>query len=204
MSAIPWATVRDGIQSWIATGSGLAGDHVVWSGQRDADGNLMPRPTGMYILLRLTLLSWDGLSDWDTYEYNAGTNTFTQHLRGPRSAVLTVTCFQGAPTGGTGQPSPSSTMAVLNDAMTASGLDTVSNVLVAAGVGVGDIDAINVAGGTINEAKFEERSIATVKIHLASSVDSVYPVGQGWIDVVNADGIAPGDLNGLHVHVVAP
>lgn len=200
MSAIQWATVRDAIQAWIVTGSGLAGDHVVWAGQRDADGNLMPRPSGMYILLHLTVFDWRATSDAKVYTFDAGSNTLTQHLRGPRVALLNATCYQGTPAGGTGQPSTTAPMAVINDALTATGLDPVFDVLVAAGVGVGKVSAINVQGGAINNVKFEERAIATVQLHLASDVSYAYPAGTGWIDIVNASG-NPGDLSTVSVHV---
>lgn len=192
MSAIAWSTIRNAIQAWIVTGSGLAGDHVVWRGQRDAGGNPMPRPNGMYIELKLTLMRWNGASDFRAYDYDAGSNTLTLHTRGPRTALLTATCYQGVPTGGKGEPSDTSCMAVLNDAMTATGLDVVFDALVAAGVGIGDVDALQIAGGVINEVKFEERAIVTVKLHLASQVSQVFPAGQGWIETVNGTG--EGDL----------
>jgi hypothetical protein len=201
MSAIPWATVRDAIQKWIVTGSGLSGDHVVWAGQRDADGNPMPRPTGQYVELQLSLFAWNGFSDWRRYEYDSMADTLTLKTEGPRVATLTATCFQGVPTGGTGQPAPSNVMAVLNDAMTAMGLDSVFNALVAAGVGVGAFDAIDVRGGVVNTAKFEARAIITVKLNLASEISEVYPVGQGWIQFVHADGIIATDLEPVHVRV---
>lgn len=201
MSAIAWDTIRDAVQAWITTGSGLAGDHVIWSGQRDASGNAMPRPSGEYIELKLTLIAWSGFSDWRSYEYNAGTNTFTDRLRGPRSLMLTATCYEGMPAGGTGHPSSTHPMAILNDAMTSLGLDPVSDGLVAAGVGVGNVSAIDVPGGTFNNARFEARAIATVKLHVASEVSYAYPVGTGWIDIVNASGNSPGDLASVSVHV---
>lgn len=204
MSAIQWDTVRDALQAWITTGSGLAGDHVVWVGQRDTDGNPMPRPLGQYIDLQLTLMQWNGFSDVRRYTYDTGSNTLTLKTEGPRAAILTATCFQGAPTGGTGEPSPTNAMAVLNDAMTAIGRDDVFDALVAAGVGVGSIDSIAVAGGTVNHARFEARAIVTVKIHLASSISQVFPVGQGWIQYVNADGVTATDLAPVHVREVGP
>ena len=192
MSAIAWDTVRDAIQAWITTGSGLAGSHVIWRGQRDAGGNPMPRPAGQFIELKLTLLKQYGAGDWKAYEYDQPSNTLTLKTRGPRSAVLTATCYQGLPTGGTGHPSTTNPMAVLNDAMTATGLDTVGNALVAAGVGVGDIDAVQIAGGVVNDARFEERASVTARLHLASEISEAYPVGQGWIETIN--GTAEGGL----------
>ena len=199
MSSIAWDTVRDAIRSWITTGSGLSGDHVIWSAQRDANGNPMPRPSGMYIAMRFTLLQWNGITDWQDNSYDEGSNTFTRSLRGPRKATLTATCYEGMPTGGSGSPSSAGfSMGILNDAMQASDRDDIEQALTAAGVGVGSIEQLSVAGGTFNDARFEGRSIVTVGIHLASEVDYTYPTGTGWIEFVNASGITPGDLSTIH------
>jgi hypothetical protein len=202
MSSIAWDTVRNAIQAWITTGSGLAGDHVVWSGQRDASGNPMPRPRGQYIELKLSLLRWNGFSDWRDYDYDQPNNTLTLHTRGPREAVLTATCYQGMPTGGTGYPSSTAPMAVLNDAMTSTGRDDVYNALVAAGVGVGDIGILDIQGGTFDSARFEARAIVTAKLNLASEIDQVFTQGQGWIETVN--GAGSGDLTPVSIAVTLP
>lgn len=203
--SIAWDTIRDAIQSWIVVGSGLSGDHVVWSGQRDTDGNPMPRPVGMFIELRLTMIKWAGFSDARWYAYDQPSNTFTQHTSGPRVAMLTATCFQGAPSGGASIPTniaPAHPAVVLNEAMAATGRDDISMALVAAGIGVGSIESLDITPAIINTTLLEQRAIVTVQLHLASDLTYTYPAGQGWIDTVNGSG--SGDLAPVQLHVTLP
>lgn len=195
MSAIPWTTVRDALQSWIALGSGLAGDHVVWSGQRDSNGDPMQRPTGQYISLRLTVIAQRG-QDWRDYVLVG--SQFTEKLRGPRYATLTAQCFQGSPVGGN-EVDATSAMAVLHDALSAHRRDDINVALVAAGVGVTGFDPIQTTDAIIQSAKSEARALATVRLALASEISYDYPVNTGWIQFVNADGGS--DLSSVHVHV---
>lgn len=50
MSAMQWSTIEDAIHDWIAAGSGLANDHVIWADQGG------PRPVGPYIAMRLSVM----------------------------------------------------------------------------------------------------------------------------------------------------
>lgn len=197
MSAIQWGTVRDAIQQWFVLGSGLAGDHVVWAGQVDANGKPLPRPAGLYISLRLAVLAMPGFSDTCRYVLDTNTNTLTDNIEGPRVLSLTATCFQG--TGGE-LPASSWALSVLNDALTASGRDDVFDILVAAGVGVGTYGDITEVGGQLNTIYLEPRATAVVKLNVASVVTFVYPVGQGWIETVHADGNAGTDVATVHVN----
>ena len=201
MSSIQWPAVRDALQSWVVTGSGFAGDHVIWYGQRDAAGNPLPRPSGPYISLMLKNIRWKGPADITRYEYNAGSNTYTQVTNGPRLVDFVITCYQGVQVGMQGAPDVAP-MAVLNDVMTMSGVGNVDDALVAAGIGIGDIDQLEVQGNPINNVQFEARAIGTVKLNLASEVRFDLPVGTGWIQFVNGDGNTGTDAQGVHVRVV--
>jgi hypothetical protein len=57
VSSTAWTTIEDAIQAWIVAGSGLAADHVTWSGQT------APRPVGEFISMTLTMLERRG-RDW--------------------------------------------------------------------------------------------------------------------------------------------
>ncbi len=192
MSAIAWTTIRDAIQVWIRTATGLAGDHVIWSGQSTK------RPLGPFIELKLRLLLHRGL-DWMVEEHNGGTpGVLTEKLRGPRELSLSITSWQGAPVASAGSsvPADTSALARIDDALTGARLRSVHEALVAAGVGVGVADVIDVQGATINEVQFEARAIATVKLHVTSELSTVFPTGEGWIEIVNGSGLT-GDLQSV-------
>lgn len=197
MSSIQWATVRDALQQWFVLGSGLAGDHVIWSGQVDANGKPLPRPSGTYIALRLTVMSMPGYSDHRRFVLDTNTNTLTDNIEGPRVGVLTATCYQGA---GGGAPADTWALAILNDALSASARDDISDALVAAGIGLSTYSDVTEVGGTINTIHIEPRATAVVRLNLASVITYVYPVGVGWIETVHADGVSPGDLSTVHVN----
>jgi hypothetical protein len=199
VSAIQFPTIRDALHSWFVQGSGLDNAHVIWSGQLDANGNTMPRPSGQYISLRLTVLLVKG-SDWSDYDLTGG--VFTQYVRGPRTAILTAQCFQGLPTGG---KEIDTTMCALrlHDAYVASYLDPINDALVAAGVGISGISAIQTTDHVISHARNESRAIMTATLQLASEMTYSYPAGTGWIQFVNGDGIAGTDAANCHVRVVS-
>jgi hypothetical protein len=104
-----------------------------------------------------------------------------QKLRGPRRALLTLQCFAGAPTGGaaTGATSPA---AVLHDAITSYATETRSAALVAAGIGVGQIEPIKAIDGIVNSVRLEPRAIGAVYLHLASELVET----STYIQIVNA------------------
>ena len=108
-----------------------------------------------------------------------------QKLRGPRQAMLTLQCFAGAPTGGapTGTTSPFS---ILNDAITSYALESRSNALNAAGIGIGHVESIKAIDGIVNTTRFEPRAIATILLHLASELVET----STYIQTVNATGLA--------------
>jgi len=108
-----------------------------------------------------------------------------QKLRGPRQAMLTLQCFAGAPTGGapTGTTSPFS---ILNDAITSYALESRSNALNAAGIGIGHVESIKAIDGIVNTTRFEPRAVATVFLHLASELVET----STYIQTVNATGLA--------------
>lgn len=192
MSAIAWTTIRDAVQTWIRTATGLAGDHVIWSGQSSK------RLTGPFIELKLRLLVHRGL-DWMVEEHDGGTpGVLTEKLRGPRSLSLSITAWQGAPAASAGSSVPANTspLAYIDDAITGARLRSVHEALVAAGVGVGTADIIDVQGETINDVQFEARAIANVKLHVVSEFSTVFPTGEGWIEIVNGSGL-PGDLQSI-------
>lgn len=175
MSAIQWQTVQRALQSWIVTGTGLAGSHVIWTGQ---NGDV---PSGVYCELRLTVLPRFG-RDWIDHAVVGG--DYVASLRGPRRAVFTVQCFQSA--GGTSL-GDESVMAVLDNAMSAYALESVTTALVAAGIGVSSIDAIQGTDGVLNSVRNEQRAVVAVHINLVSEIVET-TAGQGWISNVNADG----------------
>ena len=109
-----------------------------------------------------------------------------QKLRGPRRAMLTLQCFAGAPTGGA-PTGPTSPAAVLHDAISSYALESRTNALIAAGIGVGTFEHIMSIDGIVNTTRFEPRAIGTVFLHLASEIVET----STYIQTVNATGLAP-------------
>jgi hypothetical protein len=194
VSSIDWVTTRRALQLWIVTATGLAGDHVVWSGQRDAAGNSVPRPSGQYIELRLTLITPKGF-DWKVYDYD-GVSTLTERVRGPRHAVLTVRYFDGIPTTG-GEWAP---MEAMDNIATGIYLDTVYDAIIAANIGVGNIEPAQSTDGIMNTTKVEMRAMMAIQLNLSAEL-ALDVTTRGWIDEVKADGIAATDLAPIHVDV---
>lgn len=199
MSAIQWATVRDAIQAWFVAGSGLAGDHVIWAGQVDTNGNPLPRPAGTFIELRLTVLDMPIQADQRRYTLDTLTNTATDNIEGPRVGVLTATCFQGK-TGG-GAPSSTWALAILNEALTAAARDDIYDGLVTAGVAYATATGITEIGGQLGSTRLEPRATVTIRLNLASSITYTYPTGQGWIEHVIAGGNTNTDVQSVQVDV---
>lgn len=92
----------------------------------------------------------------------------TQRLRGPRVATLEITAFAGAGGVGVGAPSPT---AMIDGVLTACSLESIWNVLVAAGVGVGNWDKPRSLGEVVNATEFEPRAFVSIEINLASEYD---------------------------------
>ena len=93
----------------------------------------------------------------------------SQRARGPRTGILTLQCFAGAPTGGaaTGITSPT---AILHDAVTSYVMESINAALVTAGIGVAGFDQIQSLDGVVNTTRFEPRATVTVRLHLASEL----------------------------------
>lgn len=198
MSAIAWTTVRDAIQGWVKGASGLAGDHVVWSGQSTA------RPAGLYIELKLRVMPHRGI-DPVRYTHDGGSpGTLTQRIYAARALELQMTCYQGAPQTSAGSSVPATSswpVQVIDDVISSARLDPysdpyVATSLAAAGIGVGRVETLSLDGDVIEDVHFEARCIATVRLHVASEITYVYPTGTGWIEIVNAAGL-PGDLQSI-------
>ncbi len=175
MSAIAWTTVQNALHAWIVAGSGLDSDHVIWTGQNG------PRPDEMFCELRLTLLPRLG-RDWIDHAVESG--NYVSRLRGPRRAIFTVQCFQGTSSPAVGE---TSCLAVLDDAMSAFALESITAALVVAGVGVSSIEAAQVTDQTLNTARNEQRAFVTAQINLTSEITETV-IGQGWISNVNGEG----------------
>lgn len=198
MSAVAWATVRDAIQGWVKNSSGLAGDHVIWSGQSTT------RPAGPYVELKLRVLPHRGI-DPVRYTHDGGSpGTLTQRIYAARALELQMTCWQGAPQTSAGSSVPATSswpVQIIDDVLCASRLDSysdpaVTTSLAAAGIGIGANEVVALDGDVIDDVYFEARCIATVRLHVASETTFVYPTGTGWIQIVNAAGL-PGDLQSI-------
>ena len=172
MSSIDFATLQSVIQQWVVTGSGLAGNQVIWGGQNS------PRPTGTFIELRLTMSQMQGI-DWHDNEFLS--NTFTQYTRGPRKATVTMQCFDGVPGSGNtiGNRTP---VSILTDVIAWAGSQSVLDALNVV-CGLGSISSVTSLDGVIDQARYEQRALCTVEIHLASEISEV----AGYIDTVNTE-----------------
>lgn len=183
MSGVAWDTVKNAIQQAVVLGSALAGNKVIWQGQRDSHGNIVPRPSGTYIALGVLGLRQPGFDDSTSYDVSA--NVLQKFVQGPRIIVLSIKVYQGIPTG-TDDIGP---LQILSDVLTATGSDDVTDVLTAAFLGIGTYDDAQVSVQKLNESKQEVFAFTTVQIHTKSDITfTKAQAGIGWIDNVNIDG----------------
>lgn len=189
MSGVAWDTIKDAIQAWIVLGSGLAGNRVVWQGQRDSHGNIVPHPSGTYISIGVIGLRQPGFNDWTGYDVSA--NQLQQFVQGPRIVVLSIKCYQGIPTG-TDDIGP---LQILSDVLTASDSDDVNESLTAAFLGIGTYDDAQLSVQKLNDSKQEVFAFTTVQIHTKSDITfTKSQPGIGWIENVNIDGTVTTEL----------
>lgn len=195
MSSLQWVTIRRAIQSWVVSATTLTGDHVIWSGQRDASGASVPRPSGPYIELRITMIEAKGF-DYKVYDYDPAGPTLTERVRGPRKAVLTIKYFDGVEAGVT----DFAPMEALDNIGTAIYLDSIYDQLIAANIGIGDITPAQSTDGIFHTTNVEMRAMMTINLNLSAEL-AIDVTTQGWIDEVKADGQTGSDLAPIHVDV---
>lgn len=182
MSGIDFTIIKNAIQSWVVAGSGLAGDHVVWSPLRDAQGNPVPRPVGTFVSLSLPGFRSPGFDDQSIYTVNA--NVMSQTVVGPRILVLFVQVYQGIPTGG----NDIDAMRLLNQILVASERDDINDALGVARVAIGTYDNVQQVPSASNPAKQELRAYTQIKLHVGTKTSFASPAGTGWISDVTATG----------------
>jgi hypothetical protein len=116
-----------------------------------------------------------------------------QKARGPRQAILQLTCFAGVPGGAaTGASSPT---AVLHDAVSAYALDGIADAIAAAKIGVGRVETIRSIDGVVDSTIFEPRAIVLVHLHLASELSET----STYIQIVNMTDQIPSPPQSLTV-----
>lgn len=182
MSGIAFDTIRAAIHAWVVTGSGLVGSKIIWTGQRDSQGNALPRPTGLYVALSVLGIGSPGFDDVSVYTLNDDLTTVTQSITGPRTETLSIRVFQGSPVGGNDLDA----LRVLTDILTASDRDDVSLAMSLAKVAVGTYSDATLVTVGFNEAKQESVAVSTVKLHINSTLQLQ---SSQWIQNAGVTGI---------------
>jgi hypothetical protein len=149
----PWAAVRGAIRQWIISGSGLSGDHVIWTGQQHRI------PDSMYIALRLAEI--DPLGH-DVISVD-GSTTLIEHAIGHREAQLTITCYSAID-----ETDSTRAVLVLDAVRSAARLSAVADVLQAANVGINVLTPARAIGAGVTSTKFDSRAELVVLLNLVS------------------------------------
>lgn len=156
-----WTTIKAAIHAWVQTASGYAADRVVWGRQPNA-----PTRTRPFIEMSVTGMhnpGIDGVHVSDNPTPSAGAEIL-HTAQGPRTALLTLTCYAQEGTGS------ASAVAVLTTVMAKAGLPLAREALDTAGVGLGEESDVLGVDGLLNVAAFEPRATVSVRLHLASEV----------------------------------
>lgn len=179
--AISWEQIENAIHAWVVAGSGLAEDHVIWTGQ---SGVL---PDSEFIEMSIIELRGVG-HDWkvkdDAPDAVDGAEVRVR-ARGMRVAQLQLQCFGDAGTG-------NAPLQTLGDVVSALELHYES--LNTAGAGIGDVTPVRPisAGKT---GLFEPRFICTVALHLGSELEARATYIQRMRLTVNAQDQAGNDID---------
>jgi len=88
----------------------------------------------------------------------------TVQSRGTRDVILRATCYASATTGA------SAAVGILQQVVAKTGLPSVRDALVTAGVGIGEFETVRAVDGIMNFASFEPRAILAATLHLVSEV----------------------------------
>lgn len=152
MPTDPVTTAEDAIQAWVVTGSGLASDHVIWTG----DGPSGPQPAGAYISMRIT--DDDTASDdWMTPRRNG--SAIEYRVRSHHMATIELTCNAGA-SYGSGRAGM-----ILRRVIAASSFPSVIEAMKVGGVGIGPVSKIRLIPG-VRSGLLAPKAMVTVGVHM--------------------------------------
>lgn len=146
----PISAAEDAIYAWVHEGSGLAGDHVIWS-------DLGPIPAGTYIAMRLKG-SRTVSDDWITPR-KTDDDQIVYHIRGTRHPTLELTCFAGATTGAL------RCEWILNRVIAMASDPDIRSNLNESGVGLGAFGPIRTMDG-MRSQMFDPRAIVEIPLHM--------------------------------------
>lgn len=157
-----WDDTEKGIQGWIVRGSGLAGDHVLWSDQ------IVNRPKDQHIEIKLMGIVRNGLDGYVTIDNPNPTpgNDGLLRTTGTRTISLTVTCWGGPPTG-INQP-----VAVLCGVIAQATKESQYELWSALGIALYDFDSVTAIRGRVIDSQRIEPAASFV-VQFRASADAV-------------------------------
>lgn len=155
-----WDDTLAAIHEWVVSISGLSASNVRWASQNGM------RPSTTWIALQILSEKAVG-PDWsDTLDAENPVSgaEIEYRTRGSRSALLSIQCFGGSAVGS------ASSFGVLRNVHAKARTPLNHGILVDAGIGIGNISAIQDIPSLVNTTTFEARASMTVEFFTASEV----------------------------------